>query len=253
MEMRVAKMLTKAGDFLRTHYISAMLVSAVIGVLFSWGGNWILPSKSVNVKNLPKKELTCTLDFFYMMVSRRVSDEKLQIYYDGNEVKFPYAYSITIKNTGEYAISNEDFKDPFSIDFKGSNKIVHARVSKSTNQSVIDEVLSNAKIEESALIIEDFFLNVDEFFTVHIISDGKPDTISYSARIADMGSLILRNTPEEKRDERLQIMVFILGGMLLLITILITTLIIDGKKAKKSIDDLKKQFIAENAPQELQE
>ncbi len=222
---------------IKNHWFISILVSGLIGAILSWGISWILPSRSVKVENLPRKELTCTLDFYYQMITKRVADTELQVFYGDQEVDAPYIYSISIENTGEYSISNEDFKAPFSINFLGSNRIVQARVSKSSNQSLTNEVLTNAKFQGTTLTIEDFFLNVNESFTVYIISDGKPDTIVYSARIADVSEVILKNTPKENRDTKLQNMLYIVAiGVGFSIMTIISMIILD-KRAKKKFEE----------------
>ena len=243
-------MAKKIAKFVETHIVMSMIISGIIGAMISWGLSWILPSKAVDVDNLPQKELTCTLDFSYMMASKRVVDDRLQMFYDGEPVEFPYIFSITIENTGDYSISNEDFKDAFAIDFLGSKKIVHARITKSTSQSITDEVLSNAKIENTSLIIEDFFLNVNEAFTVYIISDGKPDTIRYSSRIADISSLTLRDTPKENRDVRMRTVIFVSGGALVFILLLIGSIIVWEKKERIRMDNELREIIEKQTRQE---
>ena len=147
----------KSVEFLRKHVIISMVISGFIGALIGWGFNWILPAKPVVADNMPKKELTCVLDYTQKLVSKNAKDDMLKVVYNGVEVTEPYLVSITITNTGDYAIDNEDFKKDFSIDFTGSNRIVIAKVVKSSNQAVWDEILSNSRFEETELIITDFY------------------------------------------------------------------------------------------------
>lgn len=100
------------------------------------------------------------------MIIRRSSDNRLQLLYDGEPVSSPYVYGITVTNTGAYAVTNEDFKDTFSIDFSGSKQLVYAQVIKSSNGTITEEVLSNAKIEGTILSISNFYLNTDESFVI---------------------------------------------------------------------------------------
>lgn len=67
---------------------------------------------------------------------RRSSDNRFQIMFDGKEVKKPYAYNIKILNSGKYSISNEDFKQPFTIDFDGCNGIVNVQILETTNAMI---------------------------------------------------------------------------------------------------------------------
>ncbi len=133
------------------------------------------------------------------MIARRSSDNHLQLLYDDIIVNMPYAYGITVTNTGEYAITNEDFKDSFFIDFLGSKQLVYAQVVKLSNGTITEEVLSNAKIDGTMLTIKDFYLNREESFGIYLIIDGRPDTISYHSRISGISELTLRNTPKEKK------------------------------------------------------
>lgn len=191
-------MKTRINNFLHKHPIMSSVFSLIAGALISWALLWILPSRDVTASNIPKKELTCTLDSAYPLITRRSSDSRLQLLYDGHVVNVPYVYVITLTNTGSYAITNEDFKDFFSIDFSGSNQLVYAQVVKPSNGAISEEVLSNARIDGTMLTITDFYLNRDESFGIYLIVDGKPDTISYHSRISDISELTLRNTPKER-------------------------------------------------------
>ena len=212
-------MKTKIRNFLKKYLGLTIIVSALLGAIFSWAVTWILPSRDVNASNIPQKELTCTLDYSYPMIIRKSSDSNLQLLYGGKPVNFPYAYGITIKNTRAYAVSNEDFKDAFSIDFSGSNQLVYAQVVKSSNGTIKEEVLSNATIEGTVLSIADFYLNTDESFGVYLITDGKPDTISYHSRISGISKLVLRNAPKEKRDNSLRSMLSVAGTVIFILAV----------------------------------
>ncbi len=204
-------MRSKIWSLLKKYLGLTIIVSAIVGALVSWGVNWILPSQNVTINNIPKKELTCTLDYSYPMIARRTSDNRLEILYDGKPVKAPYVYSITITNTGAYAITNEDFKDYFSVNFLGSNQIINAQIVRSSNGAILDEVLSNAKLDGTKLTIMDFYLNTAESFGIYLIIDGKPNIISYHSRISGISELTLRNTPKEKRDTLLHYIILIMG------------------------------------------
>lgn len=143
------------------------------------------------------------------MIIKKSSDSNLQLLYGGEPVSSPYVYGITITNTGAYAVSNEDFKEAFSIDFSGSSQLVYAQVVKSSNGTIKEEVLSNATIEGTVLNIADFYLNTDESFGVYLIADGKPDTISYHSRISGISRLTLRNSPKEKHDDQIKTAIFL--------------------------------------------
>ena len=202
-------MKTKIRYFLKKYLGLTIIVSAILGAIFSWAVTWILPSRDVNASNIPQKKLTCTLDYSYPMIIKKSSDSNLQLLYGGEPVSSPYVYGITITNTGAYAVSNEDFKEAFSIDFSGSSQLVYAQVVKSSNGTIKEEVLSNATIEGTVLNIADFYLNTDESFGVYLIADGKPDTISYHSRILGISRLTLRNSPKEKHDDQIKTAIFL--------------------------------------------
>lgn len=226
-------MRTKICDFLKKYLGLTIIVSAIVGAVFSWAVNWILPSPDIAASNIPQKELTCTLNYFYPMITRKSSDNRLQLLYEGEPVNAPYVYGITVANTGAYAVTNEDFKDAFAINFYGSIQLVYAQIVKSSNGSIAEEVLSNARIDGTVLSVTDFYLNTDESFEIYLIVDGKPDTISYHSRISGISELILRNTPKEKRDDYLNRMMLFACVGILVIAIFSVYTYIQGKKLEK--------------------
>ena len=239
----------KISDFCRNiiitvknHWFLSMILGGIIGALLSWIIGWILPSKAVEADNLPHKELTCTLNYFYQMITKRVNDNGLQVFYNGAEVESPFLYSITIENTGEYPISNEDFKEIFSIAFSGSKQIVQARVLKSSTQSIMDEISENTSIEKSIVSIDDFYLNTGESFTIHIIVDGKPERISFNARISGISNLTIRNTPKENRDVRLRNITYVAFVGVGFIAGIIVWMIIESKRTNKKIETFRAMY-----------
>ena len=126
-------MRTKICDFLKKYLGLTIIMSGIVGAIFSWAVTWILPSPNVTAGNIPQKELTCTLGYFYPMITRKSSDNRLQLLYDEKPVNAPYVYGITVANTGAYPVTNEDFKDALTIDFEGSSQLVYAQVVKSSN------------------------------------------------------------------------------------------------------------------------
>lgn len=243
-------MKTKIRNFLNKYLGLTIIVSALLGAIFSWAVTWILPSRDVNASNIPQKELTCTLDYSYPMIIRKSSDSNLQLLYGGKPVNFPYAYGITITNTGAYAVSNEDFKDAFSIDFSGSSQLVYAQVVKSSNGTIREEVLSNAKIEGAILSISNFYLNTDESFGVYLIADGRPDNIIYHSRISGISRLTLRNTPKEKHDNHTKTGILGLVIVAIVFAVFIVWEIIWSRKWKKREQELIQKYIEEQQKNE---
>lgn len=226
-------MKTKICDFLRKYLGLTIIMSAIVGAIFSWAVNWILPSPDVTASNIPQKELTCTLDYVYPMITRKSSDNRLQLLYGGEPVSAPYVYGITVANTGAYAVTNEDFKDDFAINFHGSSQLVYVQVVKSSNGAITEEVLSNARVDGITLSITDFYLNSDESFEIYLIVDGKPDTINYHSRISGISQLILRNAPKERRDNYLHRMMLLVCVGILAIAIFSVCTYIQSKKLEK--------------------
>lgn len=233
----------KIEEFHKKHPIFSSVFMLFAGALIGWAVTWILPSRDVTVSNIPQKELTCTLDYFYPMVDRKSSDANLQLLYGGKPVNAPYAYGITVTNTGAYAVTNEDFKDTFSIDFSGSSQLIYAQVVKSSNGTIKEEVLSNSKIEGTILNITDFYLNTDESFGVYLIVDGKPDTISYHSRISGISRLTLRNTPKEKQDSFRKIGVWGICAVVVFLLAFTFWMIIMTMKWKKQQKEFAEKFM----------
>ena len=199
----------KIKAFINEHITGAFIVCTLISALAGWLVSFVMPSKSVSVNNLPNKEITCTLNFSHGLVKRLTSDQKLQIIYDGEEVDTPYLYDITVLNSGSYEISNEDFKENFVIDFRGCGKVLSAQIHSSSNQSVNDEILSNATIVGENVVFSDFFLNPNEAFSVTVITDHCADDITYHSRISGMSSedVVPRNTQKEQHDKSYRTMI----------------------------------------------
>lgn len=219
-----------------------VIIAAIVGALFSWGILWVLPSNKVDVGNFPQKELTCTLDISYQMIIRKSSDNRFQIMFDGKEVKNPYVYNITILNSGKYSISNEDFKQPFTIDFIGCNGIINVQIVGSTNAMVWEEVLSKVEFDGNMLTISDFFLNPNESFTMYIITDGQPDIIRYGSRIADVDNLVIRNTRQEIIDQWRQKGFWIFGTIMGIAICVVIVLIIWDIRSRKRMKELEKKL-----------
>ena len=103
----------KITNWLKQNIIT-IIVSAIVSSLVAWGFSWFLNSPSVKVSNLPQKELTCTLNYLQKLITKNTNDDSFKIMYDDKEVTDPYIFSITISNTGDYAIENVT---PFEIVF----------------------------------------------------------------------------------------------------------------------------------------
>ena len=213
------------------------IIGAIIGAIISWVFAWIFISPPVEVSNLPQKELTCTLNYSQKLITKNTKDDSFKIMYNDKEVTDPYIFSITISNTGDYAIKNEDFKKEFSIDFTGSDGIIKASIIEADNKDVWDEILKNSSINGSELIFSDFFLNPREFFTVNVITNQNPSGIKYNKRIDDLPNLTLVNTRADRIEElknNRTIFITVIISVLSIVTVgLVIFSIVETKRYKK--------------------
>lgn len=220
----------RIADWIKKNWLMSMILSAVVGAFVTWPLSWILPSPKVEVSNLPQKELTCTLNYGKPLFIQTNKEDDFKITFKGNEIKNPYLYSITIENTGDEPILNEDFKEPLMIDFVKSIEIVKASIITSSNQALWNEFLEKTHIQETTLNIESLFLNQGDAITIHIITDGKADVIRYNHRTVGIPSLTVRNTQEEQRD---RFNTIIVGTLIIVVISLIVSFIIERVRYKK--------------------
>ena len=222
------------------------IIFLLLGALLSWGITWALPSKAVPANNIPKKEITCVLNYSHELYKKTINDDSFKIIYDDKEVEEPNIFSITITNTGDYSISNEDFKEPFSIKFPGCKGIIKANVTESTNKYVWDEVLEKATINGTELIFEDFFLNPQESFTLSIITNGKPEKVHHSFRIEGISKLKLINTTADKIEKlKRTSLIFIVATCSVVVVMIISSIafwIVMKRKDEKFEQELLKSL-----------
>ena len=166
-----------------------MLVSLILGGLIGY----IISKQPVTVSNFPeqqKKEISYIINYSksLLMKSEYSDNSKLKIHYEDIEVTNPYLINLTVKNTGDYEILNDDFQAPLTISLGA--KILECEISNSSNDYILEEVSKNSKIEDTKFIISDFLLNPNEQFTLTFIIDNNlydPFTavskVSYDYRI----------------------------------------------------------------------
>lgn len=110
-------------------------------------------------------------------------NQHIKVYYDGKEIYDPYVIKITISNTGNQYISESDFiSDNIKISFSPNTILYDVSVSNATPMNIEDEIKSKIAIEDNCLLISPFLLNVDESFTLSIITNQETE-IFYNFRI----------------------------------------------------------------------
>ncbi len=219
--------------------ILSYLLTTIIGAFIGWGVSYFLP-----VQNPIEKELTCTLNSI-----EKISNEDFGE--TNNDVsKYIYVSSISIKNTGNAAVINTDFNQPMSIEFQ-DNTIIRAKVNKTSNKYVYDEVLKNAKFEYDYLSINDFLLNPSEEFTFLIFTKERPSKIIYHSRIANINELFLENESKpiripinkERSDAFLRFMYIMWAAIFVVMFAVAIFLIRSYKKDKQFYQKIENQYI----------
>lgn len=200
-------------------YCIVSLIIAIGSLSFSiW-----LSHQRVEVKNIPQKELTCTLNYGQDLIVKRTNDSLLELVYDGKTVARPHLISISVTNTGEYPISNKDFVEAFSISLVGIEKLLNCNINQYTNNAIFQELSQNTKLENNKVIIDEFLLNPGETFSLSIITDGKPINVLYNYRLEGISELTLRNTPKEKAEKNESIRnQFTIFGIIMMILLIVS-------------------------------
>lgn len=223
------KTIKQIKEWCRQHIASSLLATALLGSFVSWGLSWIIPSPRVSVDNFPQKELTCTLNFGFPLALQVTKDEDFQILFKDKEVEEPWIYNITIENTGEQPILNEDFAKPLTIDFEESTSVIKATIIEASNRDLWDEFLGKSSIDGTVLSIEDILLNQGESITLNIFTEGAAGNINYNQRTIGLSNFILKNTVSEnveKIKKQMQIIfviaiAVIIAGIALLVWLII--------------------------------
>ena len=239
----------KAGVFHRikqwiaVHKAVPWLASIILSALLGWLICFLFPTKPVVAGNLPQKELSCVLNYSQHLMQGKSFDDRLQITFAGKSVDDPCLYSISIINSGDVVVTNEDFKSSFIIKLDGCDQILSAQVYKSSNAHIVDEILSNSSIENDELVITDFFLNPGEEFTVTVLTNGAPLSIKYDYRIAGISELVIRDaqknkkkTIKEYRDSSRNVILLFMAIILLVVIIFVVFTIIENKRDKKRFE-----------------
>lgn len=197
-EMKTFKQIKK---WCRDHIASSLIATAIFSWFVGWGLSWLVPSPSVAVSNFPQKELTCTLNAGFPLFLKFTKDDDFQILFKEEEIKEPWIYNITIENTGEQPILNEDFIKPLTIDFEESISVIKVSIIESTNRDLWDEFLENTSIQGTIVSIEDLLLNQGESITINIVTEGAAGNIRYAQRTVGLPQLTLKNTVQESKNQ----------------------------------------------------
>lgn len=203
--------------YVKRHKLLSAVFGAVVAAVISWGVMQVLPAKAMNVEDMPHKELTCALNYSQQMATKNVSDSNLKVLYKDIEVESPIIYCIKIENTGSYSIINDDFRDPFSIRFSGSKRILSINIPDASNRSIVDDILEDIHVEGIKLSIGSFYLNTSESFMLQIIVDGEPTDILYDYRISDIDKVIIEDGREDSNDDLrrdILILVFLIAALI---------------------------------------
>ncbi len=175
-----------------------------------------------------KKELTIQ-EAQYNFLTRNEIDQSdvnqhIKVYYDGKEIYDPHVIKVTIKNTGNQEILENDFiNDNFELFFDESAILYDASVSSASSQDVAKEITSKIEIQDNHLLINSFLLNKNEHFTISIITNQETD-IFYNFRIVGISNI------KKKRSIYVSKLTLFLLGACVLFAIYSLILLIKHKK-----------------------
>ena len=236
------KTIKRLKQWCRDHIGSSLLATALLGWFVSWGMSWIIPSPNVVVDNFPQKELTCTLNSGFPLALQVTEDEDFQILFQGKEVEEPWIYNITIENTGEQPILNEDFAKPLTIDFEESTSVIKATIIGASNGDLWNEFREKASIDGAVLSIENILLNQGDSITFNVFTEGRAGNINYDQRTVGLSQLILRNVTKE-RNEQLEslkkgaiIVAIVLTVIMVALIIYLVRMMIESHKSQLELD-----------------
>lgn len=197
----------------------------VIGLVLSIGALCYSVYVANQPVKIPPKELTCTLNSGFPLVLQVTEDEDFQILFKGKEVEEPWIYNITIENTGEQPIQNEDFAKPLTIDFEQSTSVTKATIIEASNGDLWGEFLEKTSIDGTILSIEDILLNPGESITFNVFTEGAAGNINYSQRTVGLSKLILKNVVKERNDKLASLNKWTTIGAIVLTVIMIALII----------------------------
>ena len=170
-----------------------------------------------------KKEITIQESQYNFLTRNEIDgldvNQHIHIYYDDKEIYNPYIIRITISNTGNQEITEDDFKsDEFEIFFNENVILYDTSVSTATTKNIAEEILSKLEIKDNHLLISPFLLNANESFTLSLITNQESE-IFYNFRIVGISDV-------EKGTKTFTIKAVLLLIILIIIALLIITFIV---------------------------
>ena len=192
---------------------------------------------------IPPKELTCTLNSGFPLFLQVTEDDDFQILFKNEEVREPWIYNITIKNTGGQPILDEDFTKPLTIEFEDSTSVIKTSIIESSNQDLWDDFLESCSIHGKNLSIDGMLLNQGEAITINVVTEGEAGNIRYNQRIVGLSNFILVNSVKEniEQQENIKEFVFIFAGIMIFVCIvLFIYLTVTRKQSHKAYLELQK-------------
>lgn len=139
-----------------------------------------------------KKELTIQESQYNFLTRNEIDgsdvNQHIQVYYDGKEIYDPYVIKVTIKNTGNQEITEEDFRsNNFDICFNPNVILYDASIVNAVPSNIREEIILNLETQNNRLHINPFLLNAGESFTLSLITNQETD-IFYNFRIAGISN-----------------------------------------------------------------
>lgn len=140
-----------------------------------------------------KKELTVQESQYNFLTRNKIDEtdvnQHIQVYYDGKEIYDPYVVKITITNTGNQEITEDDFRsEKFEISFNKNVSLYDAFISNAIPNSISEEFASKLEIRDNRLLINPFLLNKEESFTLSLITNQETE-IFYNFRIVGIRNI----------------------------------------------------------------
>lgn len=127
----------------------------------------------------PNKEITLYTHNIVNLFNKQFNTDKIDISYNDEKVNNLYMSQYTIRNTGNLEIIPEDYIERIKItgDF---GRIIDINIVECSSKYIKETLETNVQTEESNLILPNILLNVDDYYTINIISDKPPIKIGLS-------------------------------------------------------------------------